>query len=134
MKTEHMYAAGAAVTVVGAASWYFYRSSQRAKLAALLAGSDRVTQAYAAGVIHWTPDSKASELIGFTNTLDAKTAFALVLSEINLLLPEASAAEHVVKDVLALASEKASSVYDSLPDVPGVDTSTWSITKWLTGA
>lgn len=126
----HIAVGGAGIAVVG---WIGYRLRQRSELANLLTQSTAVAQGHALGVISWTPQSKAAEMLPFTSTLGVDQAFAVVQQELRLLMPAISESPSLVEDAARVLSEKtgvdvqgtAASIYAQLPDIPGVDLSSW---------
>lgn len=132
---------GIGLVAAGASGWFYWRTAQRSKLAQLIQSSGSYQSAWSQGFVNWTPPEKAAEVVTFTNTIGADQAFALVLAELRLLVPSDPAdlvnltddAKRLFEEktgvnadaVIAAGSASAHSLYDKLPDVPGVDTSGW---------
>lgn len=131
---------------VASASWLWYRYQQRAKLVELLTASPMVAQALAQLLVSWTVESKAASLVGYTNFVSADAAYVDVLAELRKLLPAdpeemlnlSDDAKRMfeektginVDESVAAAKDSVTSVYEKLPDVPLVDTTSW-FTSWI---
>lgn len=86
MKIDPLKAGIGAVLLTGG-GWIALRLYQRSKLVGLLEKSAMVNQAMAGGVVAWTVEEKAAEVIAFTNTMTADQGYALVLAELRKLIP-----------------------------------------------
>lgn len=78
---------GAGATLVAGAGWVYWRLSQRSKLVELLNGSAMVNQALSFGIVPWSQEEKAAEIITLTNTLTADQGYALVLADLRRMIP-----------------------------------------------
>jgi len=101
-------AAGAGLlALLSGGAWVWYRSSERAKLVEMLRASATVQRALDAQLVSWTPEDKAAEVVGYMNTTKSDEGFALVLTELQRLLPvEPGDVVDLSADVLRVVSEK----------------------------
>lgn len=86
MKIDPLKAGVGAVLLAGG-GWAGLRLYQRSKLVGLLQGSAMVNQALAFGIVPWSAEEKAAEIITFTNTITADQGYALVLVELRKMIP-----------------------------------------------
>jgi hypothetical protein len=127
--TGGMIAAGTTVYIVR-------RMGERRRLASMLDESAIVNEARGLGLISWTSQEKATEQIPLFGSAMADDVFPTLLLQVEKLLPPASSkapgvvaelseAVGVTPEQLAALRAKATAVYAKLPDVPGVDISSW---------
>lgn len=132
----------------GAGAWVFVRLRARKKLTELLYASPQVMAALEGGFITWMPEDKAAQMIRLDNVMGPQVAFTSALTEVRVAMPPeaelqlAADAQRLVEDKLIemgmteeqIESTKAeaASLYQSLPDVPYIDTSRW-LPTWVTG-
>lgn len=138
-----------AVAGAGAGAWVFARMRTQRKLAELLSASPVVFAAMSDGYVTWLPEEKAKKVARFDNAISAQAGFAQVMAEIRAVMPpeaelqigadvqravegqllEMGMTEKQIED----AKSEAAGLYQSLPDVPMIDTSKW-LPTWITGA
>lgn len=132
----------------GAGAWTFTRLRARKKLIELLSASPQVLAAMEGGFITWTPEDKARQLIRLDNTLGVNHAYTTALTEVRVVMPPEAelmlgadvqrAVEHklvemgLTEEQIESAKAEAAGLYQSLPDVPYIDTSKW-LPAWATG-
>lgn len=132
----------------GGAAWAVSRIRARRKLTELLVASPVVMQALEGGYIDWLPEEKAAEVITYTNATNAQAAYTQVMAEVRAAMPQeaplqiSSDIQRAVEqkltemgldpEAIADAKSEAAGLYQMLPDVPLVDTSTW-LPDWITG-
>jgi hypothetical protein len=142
-----LWGVAAGVAVLSAGAWVALRLKTRAALKNLLEGSETVEVARTAGLITWTAAERAAETVGFLSAQSADAAYAEILAELRALLPVQPGdmvnltddAKRVFQEktgvdpnvIIATGTSAADSVYQSLPDVPIVDTTSWW--EWATG-
>ena len=133
----------------GAGAWIYTRLRARKKLTELLYASPQVMAALEGGFIQWLPQDKAKQMIRFDNVMGPQMAFTSALTEVRIAMPPEAElqlgadAQRMVEDKLVemgLTEEQiestkneAAGLYQSLPDVPYIDTSSW-LPSWITGA
>lgn len=138
-------ATGVGVAAVG--GWLGWRLVTRNALKKLLVNSEMVKKATEKGLISWTPGEKAAQEISLVGMKTAAAAYVDVLDELRKIMPiEMTDMQNMTEDVKRIFEEKtgidpdavvqsgkstAQSIYDSLPDVPLVDTSSWF--SWAVG-
>lgn len=136
------------VVIGGGTAWAVSRIRVRRKLTELLVASPVVMQALEGGYINWLPEEKAAEVITLTNATNAQVAYVQVMAEVRAAMPEeaplqiGSDIQRAVEEKLtemgldpeaiADAKSEAAGLYQSLPDVPFIDTSSW-LPDWVTG-
>ena len=122
---------GAGAAILGAGGFALWRITQRNRLAEMLGDSALVAEARGLGLVTWTPEEKAADVIGWFSLRSAQQGYLVVLDEVRKLLPPEAAVS--ASSMLTDLTNAGFDLYSKLPDVPGVDTTglfNWAMGKW----